>query len=1011
MKKKWIAVLLGCAILGNSCAVWATAAETLPPESQEAVENTQSAAEEAKEEASAAQEDKPDRTEAEEDSAASSAVSDGDTSQPGNPVTEPESKIPETKASDAETSGTDGNDEKSSSVVENSTAGEAETEQMPEEEVSSLAMEAVDTVICNVNVSPKSAQVCIYTEDGDRVYPTDGQFLLEPDTAYTCTAACTGYVGQKGTIQTTSTEGEIQLDIALDKAAESESLPLLDAEYGGFRADKNNQSVISAKTPVSQSSIEVKWERQIGTGVNPSSGSTPVIVGGNIYTQSAGKLYMLDKETGDVVKSSDCALKAGMNLIPVTYGDGMIFVPLAHGLQCFNATTLESLWVYEDPMDGGCNSPIRYDNGKVYVGFQGDTREYFVCLTTTDEDPSDRTEEKIPLWANYGEAGYWWAGAWSNERYVFVVNQKGALLVMDNETGETVQKIQTKATSVRSDVSYYNGRIYFSTQSGYVYSYNLDKDGKVDLEHLIEPLKFAGESTCTPAIYNNRLYIGISGGSSAGEDGASILVADINPDTGSMKQAYLVPTKTDFGYCKTSGLIINGYEQEDGYVYIYFLCNNAKGDLYMVKDKPGITSPLPESGLFYTPNHEEYCIASAVADRDGTIYIKNDSSWQFAIRRADTYLSEIEVSDAGAVIDGGEEFAGSETDHTITVHQDMKEITLRLTATSGTDIRINGKKGNSQKITLDQDTTTVEVQLVKGDTVKSYTFTIYRGPVLAAMKVARSYTSTGLAFTMTPEFEPTVTSYAAGLTRDKSINSGFVLFTPVNADDTVSCKAVSGVRGKAEGEEMDLKTGSGGMKYATVLFEDRTAGAKNIAVVELTVSSATLGSRSYRVTLYTNDALPILTLSDNPVTERTNSSAKIQVTTNKAGTIWYLAQSVRADAPDAAKIVSTGKSCTATAGENSLTLTDLTRQGYIVYMLLKDADGTLSAMQQVALSSLWTLGDLDGNGTVELSDVVLLLDKVTANEKVDNDAGDINGDGTVNLNDVVLLLDQVTAGH
>ena len=48
------------------------------------------------------------------------------------------------------------------------------------------------------------------------------------------------------------------------------------------------------------------------------------------------------------------------------------------------------------------------------------------------------------------------------------------------------------------------------------------------------------------------------------------------PENGAMSKAYLVPTKTDFGYCQTSGLIINGYEDETGYVYVYFLVNSAK---------------------------------------------------------------------------------------------------------------------------------------------------------------------------------------------------------------------------------------------------------------------------------------------------------------------------------------------------------------------------------------------------------------------------------------------------
>ena len=174
---------------------------------------------------------------------------------------------------------------------------------------------------------------------------------------------------------------------------------------------------------------------------------------------------MLDKETGEVLKSSDCFMNAGFNLIPVTYADGMIFVPLGGGIQCFNASTLESLWCYKG-RTGSCNSPIRYENGRIYVGFQqGD----FVCLTATDEDPSNQTEMKTPLWTNYSKTGYWWAGAWTNDKYVFAVDAGGALMVMDKNTGVTVQRIQTKADRVRSDVSYYNGRIYFSTPVSYTH--------------------------------------------------------------------------------------------------------------------------------------------------------------------------------------------------------------------------------------------------------------------------------------------------------------------------------------------------------------------------------------------------------------------------------------------------------------------------------------------------------------------------------------------------------------
>ena len=721
---------------------------------------------------------------------------------------------------------------------------------------------------------------------------------------------------------------------------------------------------------------------------------------------------MLDKNTGELLKSSDCFMNAGFNLIPVTYGDGMIFVPLGGGLQCFNAETLESLWTYKAP-SGACNSPIRYDNGKVYVGFQGAKVDAFVCLTATDEDPSNQTEQKVPLWTNYGDTGYWWAGAWTNEKNVFAVNQDGYLMVMDKETGETIQKFQTNSTTnkgARSDVAYYNNRIYFTTQTGYVYSYNLTKDGLVDTEHMIEPLYFGGASTCTPAIYNNRLYIGISGGSAFGEDGASILVADINPDTGVMTKAYLVPTPTDFGYCQTSGLIVKGYEKESGYVYVYFLCNNAKGALYMVKDKPGLTSAEPESGLFYTPNHEQYCIASAVADSDGTIYIKNDSAWQFAIRRADAYLTNVEIIGGNAVVDGGSDFAGSTADHYVTVDGDTTEVTMNLTANEDTEVRMNGKVGNSQTIALTGDETTVEVQLVHGDTTRIYTFHIFRGPTLTEMKITDNPNAgMGTTFTMDPAFDPMKTEYMAGA-NISSPRDGYIWLDWLNAKDTLTCTVVSGVYGKTAGSTIAVRTNYKGDKNIDVPFADRGTNAQATAVVDLTLTSENGSqSRTYRVTMYTNGALPVLTLGEDAVTERTNDSAKITVTANKAGTIMYLAQDAAAAAPDADKIQSEGKSVEAVEGENVLTLTDLTKNGYKVYMLLKQEDGKVSTIKSVELEKLWLLGDLDENGTVELSDAVQLLDKVTAGESVDLNVGDINGDGVVDLNDAVQLLDQITA--
>ena len=96
----------------------------------------------------------------------------------------------------------------------------------------------------------------------------------------------------------------------------------------------------------------------MGTSVSPSSGSTPVIVDNKVYTQSGGKLYMLDKETGEVLKSSDCFMNAGFNLIPVTYADGMIFVPLGGGASTLPHWNLSGV-IKEEPVPATARSVMR----------------------------------------------------------------------------------------------------------------------------------------------------------------------------------------------------------------------------------------------------------------------------------------------------------------------------------------------------------------------------------------------------------------------------------------------------------------------------------------------------------------------------------------------------------------------------------------------------------------------------------------------------------------------------
>ena len=144
------------------------------------------------------------------------------------------------------------------------------------------------------------------------------------------------------------------------------------------------------------------------------------------------------------------------------------------------------------------------------------------------------------------------------------------------------------------------------------------------------------------------------------------------------------------------------------------------------------------------------------------------------------------------------------------------------------------------------------------------------------------------------------------------------------------------------------------------------------------------------------------------VAERTDSTATVNVTTNKEGTLYYLVQKADAAAPDAETIEKDGKSIDAAEGENTLNIADLTKDGYKVYVVLKDANEAVSTVESAELKELWIKGDLNDDGNIDMVDVTQLLEKLTAEEEINAAVGDINGDGVIDMVDVTLLMEQIT---
>ena len=520
---------------------------------------------------------------------------------------------------------------------------------------------AVSLMDLSVEAECFGAQVRVYQGDTLVTPDKNGVYSLRTDKSYRYVVVAKGYVTKTGTIsQPALNEGV--LDVTLT-AAPTLTLPKYDAFWPNFRGNDQNMAITSVKTPTGQidaetesSDVELLWASASGSGYGSDAVGSPIFVGGYMYAYAGSRLLKLDPATGETVASANMASNSDFAIIPPTYADGMIFVALKEGrVQAFRADDLTSLWVYQDPLKGQSNSPITYSDGYVYVGFwNGESgAANFVCLTADYEG----TSAKEALWRYTSQGGFYWAGAYANDKYVVVgtddgqsgyTSQTAKLVVFDKRTGEIVDSKEGYTGDIRSNIAYADGRVYFTSKGGYFYSEVLGDNGKLSGS---KSINLGGMSTSTPVVYKSRAYVGVSGdGQFTAYSGHHIAVLDLN----SWSVAY---TATTQGYPQTSGLLSTN--TEDGSVNVYFMDNYTPGVMRVINDSANQTAlknGISENGqsncapVVFKPEGPlaQYCISSPVVDEYGTLYFKNDSGNLIALTSA---VKELVVAEAPESVD------------------------------------------------------------------------------------------------------------------------------------------------------------------------------------------------------------------------------------------------------------------------------------------------------------------------------------------------------------------------
>ncbi|NLY82671.1 MAG: hypothetical protein GX078_07835, partial [Clostridiales bacterium] len=131
------------------------------------------------------------------------------------------------------------------------------------------------------------------------------------------------------------------------------------------------------------------------------------------------------------------------------------------------------------------------------------------------------------------------------------------------------------------------------------------------------------QSTSTPVVYKDRVYVGLGAGFS--NPGKIVTL-----DAATLDVLYSVDVK---GYPQCSVLLSTAYEEETGYIYLYTTYNAKPGGIQMIKTKADATSADEAEviDIFDAEGFEQHCIASIICDENGTLYYKNDTGNVFAV--------------------------------------------------------------------------------------------------------------------------------------------------------------------------------------------------------------------------------------------------------------------------------------------------------------------------------------------------------------------------------------------
>ena len=480
---------------------------------------------------------------------------------------------------------------------------------------------------------------------------------------------------------------------------------------------------------------------------------------------------------------------------------------------------------------------------------------------------------KYCTWKYNHKGGFYWAGAYASKDYLVFGSDDGAendytntaiLYSVNTHTGLLIDQKTGLKGDIRSTIVYQNGYVYFTTKGGYLYRIAMNQDGTFGQT---DSISLGGMATASPVIYKGRIYVGVCGtGGQFNPDGGHHFAVLTETSSG-LSLAYNVSIP---GYPQAAPLMSTAYENRDyngdglpdGRVYLYFTYNAKPGGIYMLTDAPGQTSGTAAEIFRPEKDQAEYCISTICADRDGTLYFKNDSNYLMAVECNGAYIDSVTAQSDAGTIKWKDMFRKSKTEHTLLIGEETKTVTLQFKALDGCTLSVNGQNITGA-YTVDVSSGQAEVQVLAQCLGKSrkYVFHITRDqsvPSLGNLTVSTSntYSNVQARLAISPAFDRNTAEYRVLYTGDRDFINIFAETEESDAEVTAA-----GIQGTLKVSIFGKTTGSGNASRIAI-YLDKSPEIQE-AKIRITVRTRTGKTGDYILTIQRKEI--IVTPTPTPV--------------------------------------------------------------------------------------------------------------------------------------------------